>query len=194
MIAIRIVAAAFACLSLLQSPVAAASVPSGPGPSAAGDRDALSRFRDQVREYDILRKTIEREQGSLVGARTPEEFDRGRQKLTRALIGARRDAGPGDIFEPPIQRHIRGVLERLFTAPDGEQLRSSIRAAHTGRVVVAVNRPYPSKSPLSTMPLRVLDALPALPEDLEYRFVGQSLVLYDARARMIVDYMEAAFP
>ena len=45
-----------------------------------------------------------------------------------------------------------------------------------------VNQPYPKAEPLSTVPPDVLKALPVLPEDLEYRFVGKHLILYDARA------------
>jgi hypothetical protein len=37
------------------------------------------------------------------------------------------------------------------------------------------------------MPANLLAALPDLPPDLEYRFVGRHLILRDARANMIID-------
>jgi len=36
--------------------------------------------------------------------------------------------------------------------------------------------------------------LPKLPEDLEYRFIGDRLVLHDIHADTIVDVIENAFP
>ena len=32
-------------------------------------------------------------------------------------------------------------------------------------------------------------ALPKLPEDVQYRFVGKHLLLYDAKANLIIDFM-----
>ena len=37
-------------------------------------------------------------------------------------------------------------------------------------------------------------ALPQLPENLQYRFVGKHLILYDVRGNLIVDYMLNAIP
>ena len=53
-----------------------------------------------------------------------------------------------------------------------------------------VNDRYPDAIPLSTMPPQVLKALPKLEEDLEYRFVGERLVLMDAHAHIIVDFTD----
>jgi hypothetical protein len=40
----------------------------------------------------------------------------------------------------------------------------------------------------------VLAALPKLPEEVEYRFVGDRLILLDAHGHIIVDYIEDALP
>jgi hypothetical protein len=44
------------------------------------------------------------------------------------------------------------------------------------------------------VPPNVLQALPKLPLDIEYRFVGKHLILRDARANLIIDYMLNAIP
>ena len=44
------------------------------------------------------------------------------------------------------------------------------------------------------MPPDVLKALPPLPESLEYRFVGDSLILLDPHAHIIVDFLPNALP
>ena len=53
---------------------------------------------------------------------------------------------------------------------------------------------YPENEPLSTVPPNVLMTLPPLPEDIEYRFVGRHVILRDARANLIVDYVANAIP
>jgi hypothetical protein len=37
------------------------------------------------------------------------------------------------------------------------------------------------------VPANILAVLPRLPEDVQYRFLGRDLVLFDARARVILD-------
>jgi hypothetical protein len=50
------------------------------------------------------------------------------------------------------------------------------------------------KATLSTVPPNVLETLPMLPQAIEYRFVGQHLLLRDTRANRIIDYMLNAIP
>jgi hypothetical protein len=63
-----------------------------------------------------------------------------------------------------------------------------------GPIQLMVNGRYPDEVPLSTVPPQVLSSLPKLPEELEYRFVGERLVLLDVHAHTIADYMDNAFP
>jgi hypothetical protein len=44
------------------------------------------------------------------------------------------------------------------------------------------------------MPAEVLKALPPLPEELEYRFVGDALILLDAHAHIVVDFFANVLP
>jgi hypothetical protein len=59
-------------------------------------------------------------------------------------------------------------------------------------VNLAVNAVYPPSAPVSTMPPSLLMALPTLPPEVEFRFVGQTLILRDVQANMIVDLMPNA--
>jgi len=58
--------------------------------------------------------------------------------------------------------------------------------------VVTVNGEYPPDVPLSTMPPDMLAAMPRLQEELEYRFVGTTLVILDSHADLIVDILPDA--
>ncbi len=63
-----------------------------------------------------------------------------------------------------------------------------------GRVSVSVNGRYPDAVPISTVPPDVLQTLPKLTEDMEYRFIGDSLIILDAHAHIIADYIPNAIP
>ena len=58
---------------------------------------------------------------------------------------------------------------------------------------LAVNGRYPDEVPLSTVPPQVLTSLPKMPEELEYRFIRDNLILLDPHAHIIVDFMDRAF-
>ena len=63
-----------------------------------------------------------------------------------------------------------------------------------GRLSLHINARYPESVPVSTVPPQVLQALPKLPEDLEYRFIGDRLILHDIHAHIIVDIIDDAIP
>jgi hypothetical protein len=44
------------------------------------------------------------------------------------------------------------------------------------------------------MPPQLLASLPKLPEALEYRFIGDRLILLDVHAHLVVDFIERALP
>jgi hypothetical protein len=64
---------------------------------------------------------------------------------------------------------------------------ASIMDDNPGAFSVRINGTYPDKKPLSTVPANVLAVLPRLPNDVQYRFLGRHLVLFDTRARVILD-------
>jgi hypothetical protein len=57
-----------------------------------------------------------------------------------------------------------------------------------------VNQEYPQTSALQSTPPTLLSNLPKLPPELEYRIVGQELVLLDTKANLIVDLLPDALP
>ena len=82
----------------------------------------------------------------------------------------------------------------MFKGADGKQLRASILDENPIGAAVSINGPYPDSIPLSTMPPQILNALPKLPEELEFRFIGERLILFDHHAHLIVDYVDRALP
>ena len=49
--------------------------------------------------------------------------------------------------------------------------------------------PYPLGDALATFPSLLLQVLPRLPDDLEHRFMGRDLIIWDARTNLIVDVL-----
>ena len=76
--------------------------------------------------------------------------------------------------------------------PDNRQF--AYMAPAPGTVKLAVNAVYPKDQPLGTVPPNVLEALPELPEGVEFRFVDRYLALRDAESNLIIDFMPAAIP
>ena len=87
---------------------------------------------------------------------------------------------------------IRRLLDVVLRGPDGAGLRASIRDENAGSLSIAVNARYPDKVPLATMPTKVLEGLPKLPRELEYRFLGDRLLLIDVDSHLIVDLIDHA--
>jgi hypothetical protein len=48
--------------------------------------------------------------------------------------------------------------------------------------------------PVTTMPAQLLETLPKLQAPVEYRFVGERLVLVDAAAGMVIDFTPNVLP
>jgi hypothetical protein len=103
-------------------------------------------------------------------------------------------AKQGDVFTQPGQLYIRALLQRLFVNVDHVKLRNTIQDENPWFVQIKVNGRYPDRVPLASMPPEVLKALPPLPEELEYRFVGAALILLDSHAHIVVDLVPNALP
>lgn len=148
----------------------------------------------RIDEYMALHRKLESTLPALNKDATPEEIDSHQRALHKLTREARRNARPGDIFTKDSRALIRRLMAGVFGGPGGAQLKASIMEENPGRMRLSVNDRYPDTVPLSTVPPQVLEGLPPLPEDLEYRFIGRTLILFDVHAHMIVDLVENAIP
>ena len=64
---------------------------------------------------------------------------------------------------------------------------AAIMDDNPGEFAHQINGDYPKRQSLSTVPPNILAALPRLPDDVQYRFLGRHLILHDTRANVIVD-------
>ena len=124
----------------------------------------------------------------------PKRSTQYQRALARAIQQLRPRAKPGEIFTKEIRAYFRRQLDSVFGGPEGRGLRASIMDENPGPIKLQINGRYPDTVPLATMPPQVLAALPKLPQELEYRFIGERLILLDEPAHLIVDYIEEALP
>jgi hypothetical protein len=158
------------------------------------DAAAIADFKKRVAEYVALSKKLEGTLPALPDKATPQQMDTHERALAELVQKERAGAKQHDIITVPMQRIVRKVLRPVFKGPGGAQVKKEILEEYTEPVTVKVNGRYPDTVPLSTVPPQVLKGLPDLPEELQYRFVGDRLILLDPRAHLIVDYMEHSFP
>lgn len=160
----------------------------GVNPKAA----AIKGFIDRVNEYVALQKKVDDGLPKLSGKDDPSKIEAHQAAMSGRMKMARTAARRGDIFgsaEPVLMEVIR----------EDANLRS-LREARAAMDEVpkldppAVNTAYPEKAALATVPPLLLDALPKLPEGLEYRFMGNDLILRDTKANLIADFINNAAP
>ena len=176
------------------SPDTAASTQRVVGPLSPADSQALATMNDRLKEYIDLHPKLERSLPSLPDDATPKQIDKNQRAFEVLMRKARAKAKPGDIFTPQARPVIVRLLATIFGGPDGRQLKASIMDENPVGVTVSVNGRYPDNVPLSTVPPQVLQTLPKLSEDMEYRFIGDRLILLDTHAHVIADFIEDALP
>lgn len=163
-------------------------------PQSTGDAHAVADFNERVKAYSALHQKLEATLPPLPKETDPQVVTRHQRALEKLILSARRTAKPGDILTPEAQTVFRQLLARVFGGRDGRELKAVILDENPGQIGLNVNSRYPDEVPLSTVPPQVLSAMPPLPEELEYRFIGERLILLDVHAHTIADYMDNAFP
>ena len=146
--------------------------------------DVLDDFRTRVWSYFELRSELEKGLPVLTVTDDPAEIrKRAERALAREIRVARDGARQGEIFTPAIGDEFRKVLLLEMNADTW----AAIMDDNPGEFSNPINGTYPATKPLSTVPPNILARLPRLPEDIQYRFLGRHLILYDARANVILD-------
>jgi hypothetical protein len=162
-------------------------------PVATVDGQGIGDFNRGIKEYSELHKRLESTLPPLPNDADPAAIEAHQRSLEKLLRTERRNAKQGDILTPAARRHLRGMLAKVLNGPDGASLKATIMDENPGKIALSVNSRYPDGIPVSTVPPQVLAVLPRLPEELEYRFIGNRLILLDVHAYTVVDYMDDAF-
>ena len=145
--------------------------------------DTYVDFHSRVLAYDSLRRELEKGLQPLATSADPAEIRKATRARGKKIRAARAEAREGDIFTPAISDSFRRALADELDPETCE----AILDDNPGEFKHRINSRYPDRLPLSSVPPNVLAALPELPDDLQYRFVGRHLVLLDGRSGLILD-------
>jgi len=158
------------------------------------DAAAIADFNKRVEAYAALHKKVESMLQEPSQDGRPEAVVEHQREFAKLMQKERPNAKAGDIVTKPMRNIMRRLLASVFRGPDGREIKRSILDTFTGNPILEVNSTYPDNVPYSTVPLPILQGLPALPDALQYRFVGPRLILLDPHGRLVVDIVEKVFP
>lgn len=154
---------------------------------------ATKAFLDRLQEYVRYHNNVEKMVPPLTGTADPAKISDREKALGDALIKQRPDAKPGDFLLVEYQPILAKIIRDDFAKRPLADRKALIRELPKG-FTINVNAIYPTTIPLATFPANLLQKLPALPPELEYRIVGRDLILRDVTGNVVVDVMREVFP
>lgn len=166
----------------------------GEKPRVNADAALSVEFLKGVQQYVELHKKLEATLPARPDHATPGEIEAHEQALAKLIVQARSRAKQGDLLPQKVRAYFRRQIGAVLRGPDGAVIRQSIMEDNPGKVRLRCNARYPEGLPITTMPAPILGALPKLPDHVEYRFVGDRLVLLDIHSQLVMDYMTDALP
>ena len=162
--------------------------------SDAGTKAAFEDFLGRVNAYIKLRSSLEATLPKLKPTDQPDKLADHEKALSAKILDARKNARQGDIFTKEISAQFLQQIREEFRGPQGHEARQTIRQGEPVDLPVHVNQVYPRALPHTTVPPTLLLKLPKLPQGIEYRIIGRAFVVYDVRARMVIDFIPGALP
>ena len=183
-------------LDLFLRCVAAAAVLT-PGWSQKVDPGSLviQDFEAGVKDYVKLQKQEEAGLPALKPTDSTVRIALHERKLADRIRRVRYGVPQGNIFTPEIAAEFRRLIALAMQGKNASQVDQSLQHAEPKKLPLRVNEKYPVPGvPLQSTPPTLLLNLPTLPPELDYRVVGHNLVLRDAKANLIVDFVPSAVP
>jgi hypothetical protein len=154
------------------------------------DSQTLSEFQTRAAEYVKLHNKARSGLPPVKGNGSAEAISGGERQLAGRIRTLRRDAKHGSIFTPSISSEFRRLANISSQGSSGKHIETSLARSEPVQLPIHVNAAYPTSAPLQSTPPTLLQNLPPLPKELEYRLVGNRLVLRDIEANLVLDYVD----
>ena len=162
--------------------------------SGLQDDPLRQTFLDRVDQYVALHRRLEGPLPPQVMTNDPEALFAPRRALGAAIRAARPAAKQGEIFSPAVARYVREIVADALAKGQVANMLAIVEDENRVHTPPRVNGDYPAGRSVPMMPPCLLAALPPLPAELRYAFVGRDLILWDMHAGLIVDFVPGALP
>jgi len=183
-------------------------LPTPPPPETMADAKGLTEFANKVQAYVALHQRVEARLPKLPARADAVTIAAHEKALAEGIRKSGPRPHPGHVFVPNIQPFFKRTLASELKGPGSAETREKVAEGNPEPAKGLPKDPdvkpkdvrlvpyadYPVNAPVSTVPPPVLLRMPQLPKELEYRFVGKDLVLRDATANIIVDFIPHAVP
>jgi hypothetical protein len=159
------------------------------------DSDGVVAFSRAADSYTFMHRRLERRLPVVDVNANPETIRRAIDAMAAAVRAARPDARQGDLFNPVVQQTIRTRIARALKAHG--MTPADVRAAELAEgidstsVTLTVNGVFPWVIGTAMVPC-IIEVLPRVPIELQYRIVGWDLVLIDVHAGLVIDILPRA--
>jgi calcineurin-like phosphoesterase family protein len=174
-----------------------ANAPTPPPAVDPSVADFSLRLQSYVESTKALRQDADRK---IPAGKTPEEqakvLEQRRTMLATSIQAMRSHAKPGDLFTAATTESIRKRIALAFDGPGMDMIRDALEEQNDPAMYKTPSAQIDLNRALSipAVPGILLQDLPKIPDPIEYRFAGRTLVLADKEAGVVLDYIPGAFP
>jgi hypothetical protein len=158
---------------------------------------ATQGFQERINQYVAVHRVLELPLMPLRPTLDMSRIQASRQALAHRIRVVRAEAQQGDLITPDVARMFRRRIATCLPASEWAAILSDNaedeEGVPAGPPALHVNMEWPEQVPFGFVPPQMLAALPRLPAELQYRIIGNSLVLWDHHANLIVDFLPGAF-
>lgn len=182
------------CLLIFSGDKLAESQLLGPPPRVNQDSLILQEFSDLVQAYATLHKQQEASLPPLKQTVEPGQIAEHQHLLASKIVAVRATAVEGTIFTPDVRKAFLPIIQRHFQGRYARPTRLTLKEGNPVKMRLSINEVYPEGIPWTTVPPSLIQDLPRLPKEVEYRIVDRDLILWDVKANLVVDILRQAIP
>ena len=154
---------------------------------------ALYDFSERLNAYLKLREDLGHKLEPLAPTPSAGQLQARQQVLAAAVRNARKNARPGDLIPPRVRELIRQAVHDDLIRRKAGDTRAAPEEVPEGPLP-GINRNYPERVALATVPPLLLANLPRLPDNLQYRFFGRHVLILDGDVDIMIDYVRNTLP
>jgi hypothetical protein len=154
---------------------------------------ALQDFQTRLKAYLALREELSRKLKPLSSTPSATELTARQDSLANAVKAARATAKRGDLVPALVAEQIATTIADDFRRRNTVATKGTLKEVPVA-AVPQVNKVYPPGDAMPTVPPLLLKNLPQLPDNLQYRFFGRSIVILDGDLQLIADVIPGVLP